>query len=164
MPKLQIIVDILAPSDAINIRFEGKNPFAGFAMFPRVIRDVMKITGKDTFETDVRWDVSGGDNKSFYGMWMGIRTEDRWTKTRIRTLGQGEQSSKTKEGWVTFEIKGTINTDYNYATFVQRAFWNVFEKTFYHKQRRAYTEFAKDNIFDVRDRVLRTLNIERDIG
>lgn len=159
--KIHIIDDILAPSDKVVIRYKGPNPFAAFAMFPRLIRDVMKVTGKDTFETDVRWD-SSEDPRGFYGMWYAKRTEDNWTFTRIRAIAQGAQSLKDKEGWLYLELKGTVETRHEYSNFVQRSFWWFYNRTFYYHQRRKYIDFAKDNIFQIRDRVLRTLQIERE--
>lgn len=159
--KITIIDDILAPSDKCIVRYKGPNPFVAFAMFPRVIRDVMKVTGKDTFETDVRWD-SSEDPRGFYGMWYCKRGEDTWTKTQIRAIAQGAQSLKDKEGWLYLELKGNVITSYDYTNFVQRSFWWFYNRTFYYKQRRKYIDFAKDDIFRIRDRVLRALHIERE--
>lgn len=161
MPKISVIDDILAPSDKIIIRYKGANPFAAFAMFPRVIRDMMKVTGKDTFETDVRWD-SSEDPRGFYGMWYCKRREDRWTTTIIRAIVQGTMGLKEKQGTLYVELKGTVTTSYEFSSFIQRSFWWFYNRSFYYKQRRRYIDYAKDDIFRIRDRVLRTLQIERE--
>lgn len=159
--SISIIDDILAPSDKIIIRYRGPNPFVAFAMFPRVIRDVMKVTGKDTFETDVRWD-STEDPRPFYGMWFCRRQEDGWTRTVIRAIAQGAQGLKDKEGWLYVELKGSVTTRYEFNNFMQRSFWWFYNRTFYYHQRRKYIDFARDDIFRIRDRVLRALQIERE--
>lgn len=158
MAKLKIVDDILAPHDTVKIKFEGKEPFLAMAQTPYQLRRVMKIPGKDLLETDVRWDISG-DPRDFYGMWMGKRSEDRWTTTKIRIIIQGKQNSKDKTGQVEIEFKGTMETEYEYSNFIQRTFWFFYNRTFYHKQRQAYLELAKDNIFDLRDIFMDMFNI-----
>jgi hypothetical protein len=152
MPEIKIAEDILAPSDTLKVKFEGKNPFLAVAMATDMLKSVMKITGKDVLETDVRWDVTG-KIPTFFGKWMGKRPDDRWTKTFIRILIQGEQNSQDKTGWVEVRFKGWVETKYEYSNFIQRSFWWFFNKTFYHKQRQQYLEMAKDNIFEMRDKL-----------
>ena len=159
MGKIVIIDDILAPSDTLKVKFEGKNPFVAVAMAPSLLKDVMKLTGKDTLETDVRWDVTGKD-AGFFGKWMGRRPDDNWTTTKIRLLIQGEQNSQDKTGWVEVRIKGIVETTYEYSNFIQRSFWWFFNRTFYHKQRQAYIEYAKDNMYTMRDRLKRAFGLE----
>lgn len=156
---VQLIDDILAPRDTILVKFQGKNPFLPVNMSPGLLRNVMKISSKDIMETDIRWDATG-ENRSFYGKWMGKRGEDRWTVTWIRIVLQGEQHAKEKTGWVNIEIKGTIRTNFDYTNFVQRVFWWLYNRAFYYKQRRMYAEMAKDNIFEIRDAFQKALGIE----
>ncbi len=136
MGKIRIIEDILAPTDTLKIRFEGKNPFSATVVVPNMLRYLLKVSAKDILETDIRWDNLGGAKKEFYGRWMGKRTEDQWSATRIRVLIQGAQDSTDKTGWCRIELKGTINTDYDYTNFLQRALWWIYNYTFYYKQRR----------------------------
>jgi len=159
--ELKIIDDILAPSDTLKIRYEGKNPFLVATLVPKLIRDVMKIPGKDLFESDIRWDVSS-EPRSFYGQWMGQRTEDRWSKSRIRVIVQGEQHSKEKIGWALIEIKGTVETSYTFSNFLQRSFWWFYNYSFYYKQRRAYIDFSTDNIYKIREEIMSALGINKE--
>lgn len=152
MGEIIIIDDILAPMDTLILKFEGKNPFAAVAMARDLLRDMMKIQTKDILETDIRWDTSG-KIPNFYGKWMGKRAEDRWTRTNIRLIMQGEQNSQDKTGWVEVRFKGWIETKYQYSNFIQRTFWWFFNYTFYHRQRQLYLEYAKDNIYDIRDKL-----------
>ncbi len=155
MPEINIIDDILAPSDRIKIRYEGSNPSALLGMVPDMIKSIMKIPGKDLLETDIRWDVTDG---SFYGMWMGKRTEDRWTTTYLRVIVQGVQN-KEGTGWFVIEIKGQIETKYEYSNFIQRSFWWFYNHGFYYRQRRNYLEFNKDDIYDMKDFILTKFKI-----
>ena len=149
-PSLNIIDDIIAPSDRMKVKFSGSNPASMLGMVPGIIKDTMKIPGKDLLETDIRWDVTDG---SFYGVWMGKRTEDRWTVTYIRVILQGVQN---KEGFGNFtvEIKGTVETKYDFANFIQRGFWWFYNYSFYYKQRRKYLESGKDDIYDMRSFII----------
>ena len=56
--KLKFQDEIQAPSGELYVKYSGKEPFKAMAMTPKMIRDVMKIPGKDLFELDVRWDIS----------------------------------------------------------------------------------------------------------
>lgn len=161
MHSIEIIDDIMAPADFILINFRGKNPFIVCGMIPGLIKDVMRITGKDVWETDIRWDITA-DPRPFYGVWKGKRKEDKWTETFIRVVAQGEQTSKDKTGWIRVELKGTIETKYNYTNFIQKSFWWFFNYMFYFKQRRRYIDWANDNIMIMREKITRQLGIYRE--
>ena len=161
MPRIQIIDDIMAPSDVIKINFKGAYPFKVVTMVPTMLRDVMKITGVDLFERDIRWDFTQ-EAKAFYGYWIGRRKEDRWSTTFVIAIVQGEQSSKDKSGWVDIQLKGTVNTKYDYTNFIQKSFWWFYNLMFYYSQRRNYIEYAKDNIFKMRDILTKALGVPRE--
>ncbi len=161
MPKITIVDDILAPSEVIRINFRGSYPFKVVTMVPTMLRDVMKITGVDLFERDVRWDFSN-DPRAFYGYWIGKRGEDRWTTTYVTVIVQGEQSSRDKTGSVTIQLKGTVQTRYDYTNFIQKSFWWFYSLMFYYKQRRNYIEYAKDNVYKMRDILTRALGVPRE--
>lgn len=158
MAKISIIDDIQSPTDTTRFNFEGRNPFRVFDMSRSLLKDVMKISSKDILETDVRWDVFA-DPRAFYGVWMGKRAEDRWTKTYIRILLQGEISMKTRTGWLDARFKGTVNTDYEYTNFIQKGFWWHYNRFFYYGQRRKYIDYANDNIRDIKRKMQEALGI-----
>ncbi len=160
MPKIEIIDDILAPSEMIRIKFKGKNPFAVCTLFPGLFKDVMRISGVDLRENDIRWDITA-DPREFYGMWQGKRKEDRWTTSFIRVVAQGAQSSKDKTGWLDLQLKGYVRTKYEYSNFLQKSFWWFFNYMFYYKQRRNYIDFSKDNIYRLKEIIERTLGTEK---
>ena len=81
MPEVSIVDDLLAPLEYITINYKGKNPFSVCTMVPGLLRDIMKVTGQDIFESDMRWDITA-DNRDFFAVWWGKRGEDSWTTTR----------------------------------------------------------------------------------
>ncbi len=161
MARIRIIDDIMAPSESIRINFKGEYPFKVVPMIPTLLRDVMKITGVDIYERDVRWDFSV-EPKPFYGYWIGRRREDRWSLAFVIVIVQGEQSSKDKTGWVNILIKGTLQTNYEYTNFIQKSFWWFYNLMFYFKQRRNYIDYAKDDVYKMRDILTRTLGVPRE--
>lgn len=158
LDKLKVIDDLIAPSDRAKVRYTGPNPAAIMGIVPDMIKTVMKIPGKDLLETDIRWDITDG---SFYGVWMGKRTEDQWTTTFIRVITQGVQN-KDDTGWFTIEIKGTLETRYQFSNFAQRSFWWFYNYGFYYKQRRGYLENGKDDIMDMKEFLLGKFKIAQE--
>ena len=82
MVKVRWVDDVYAPFEW-TIRIRGVKPWRLAEMTPELIRRAMKITGKDVFEHDIRYDVSV-EPRTFYGFWEGRRSEDFWTRTIIR--------------------------------------------------------------------------------
>lgn len=160
-PSLSVQDDILSPADSMRVNFKGKHPFAVCEKFIDYLRDVMKISRKDIVETDLRWDITS-DPRTFYGWWAGTRKEDNWTRTNIRIIAQGSQSSKDFRGDIRITIKGTITTGYQYSNFIQRSFWWFFNYMFYYNNRRRYFELAKDNINEIREAILRQFEIYKE--
>jgi hypothetical protein len=161
MPEIKIVDDLLAPREYLEIKFQGKEPFNVCTLFMRLLIEVMKISGKDVYETDIRWDVTE-DPRTFFGVWWGKRDEDRWTKTRIKIRAQGGQSSKDKTGWINIMMKGWVETEYQYTNFIQKSFWWFFNYMFYFKQRRKYIDFGKDNIYKLKERITDILGISKE--
>ncbi len=161
MSEINIVDDILAPSEVITMNFRGQYPFKVVTMVPMMLRDVMKISGVDIFERDIRWDFNV-DPRDFYGYWVGRRSEDRWTTTFVLVIIQGAQASKDKTGWVNIRIKGTVQTHYQYSNFLQKSFWWFYNLMFYYKQRRQYIEWSKDNIYKMREVLTKALGIPRE--
>lgn len=161
MPEITIIDDLLAPQDYITINYKGRNPFIVCTMFLNIMRDILKVSSIDLYENDVRWDITD-DPRTFYGVWFGKRSEDRWTTTRIKIRAQGSQSSNDKMGHISIMIKGWLETKYEYANFIQKSFWWFYNYMFYYKQRRKMIDFSKDNIFAIREKVTEILGISRE--
>ncbi len=159
MPKLKIIDDLMAPSDTAKVTFKGMNPANVLGMIPELLKNTMKISSKDILETDMRWDVTN-EVITYYGVWMGKRTEDRWSKTLIRVIIQGDQHSKEKNGSFSLQIKGTLETEYEYSNFFQRWFWWVYSYRFYHEQRRKYLDEGKTDILDMKEEIMSRFGIE----
>jgi hypothetical protein len=158
MPNLNIRDDLMAPSDTVKINYRGPNPAGILGLMPDLIRNTMKISSKDLFETDLRWDNSS-ENNTFYAMWMGKRTEDNWSKTFIRAVAQGTQNAKDKTGDFNLQLKGWLATKYDYSNFFQRGFWFIYNYKFYHEQRRKYIDNGKDDILEMKSIVLSKFRI-----
>ncbi len=155
---LSFVDDLMAPSNVAKIKTKCKNPAAIMNVAGKLIRDIMKITGKDIFELDVKWDATG-ENRTFYGIWTGKRKEDAWTVTNIRIIAQGEQTTTDLMGSVEVKIDGTLKTSYNYNNFIDKTFWFIFSRMFYDKQRQAYLEFGKDNQMKIKEKVMKMYGI-----
>lgn len=159
MPELNIKDDLMAPHDAIKVVFKGPNPAGILNLVPDLIKNTMKISSKDLFETDLKWDVSS-ENNTFYAMWMGKRTEDAWSKTFIRAVVLGNQNAKDKTGDFSLQLKGWLETAYDYNNFFQRGFWYIYNYKFYHEQRRKYIDAGKDDILEIKSIVQSKFKIE----
>lgn len=158
MPKITIEDEILAPSNKMVLAFKGKNPFIVCKVMRGILLDVLKISTKDIYEKVVRWDVTT-DPRGFYLRMFANHEEDRWTDTRFKITVYGAQSPADKTGWVKIVLEGRVITDFEYANFLQRALWFLYERMFYYKQRRAYLEQAKQFIMDIRKELLSALKI-----
>ncbi|MFC2143631.1 hypothetical protein ACFLQN_04505 [Candidatus Aenigmatarchaeota archaeon] len=160
MGELKIVDEVPSPSGILEIKYKGTNTFKAMAVAPKVLRAVMKIPGKDLFEFDVRWDTSV-DPREFYGVWMGKRTEDRWTATKIKIFIQGNQGVKDKFGYVRIELRGHLETNYKFSNFIQRSFWWFYNYGFYYGQRRRYLDFARDNMQELKENFQQVLGIAK---
>lgn len=151
---LTFVDDLMAPTNTIKIKAKCKNPASIIGAAGKLLRDVMKITGKDVFELNVKWDATG-ENRTFYGIWSGKRKEDTWTTTVIRIIAQGEQTTTDLIGSVEVKIDGAITTKYNYTNFIDKSFWYLFSRIFYDKQRQAYLAFGKDNQLRMKEKIMK---------
>ncbi|MCX6815788.1 MAG: hypothetical protein NT120_02970 [Candidatus Aenigmarchaeota archaeon] len=158
MSKFTVVDDLLAPADTIVVRFQGKNPFAAASMVPGMLRQVLQVTSKDVLETEIKWDATR-ETREFFGKWMGKRKEDFWTKTIAEVIIQGEQESKEKTGWCRIQLRGVVQTEYEFTNPFQKPFWLLYNKYFYSKQRRAYIEQGKDFLYKMRNIFQNTLGI-----
>lgn len=161
MPEILIVDDTLAPQDFVSINYQGREPYAVCTKIPRWLVDTWKISGKDVFELDIRWDVTS-EPRTFYGYWRARKEYDRWTLARVKVRAQGAQSSKDRTGWLNIVIDGFIETKYEYTNFIQKSFWWFYNYLFYYKQRRNYIDFEKDTILALREKILRTLGTFRE--
>jgi hypothetical protein len=152
--------DVLAPAAGIKIEFQGKNPTWILGAATRLLRDTMKVSSVNLREDEIRWDVTG-DPKSFYGIWRCYRGEDRWCKSWIKITAQGT-SNREGFGEVGIKLEGWIETDYEYGNPISVWLWNLWNYIFYWKQRRAYIDFVKDEIMEIREKILRAYGIARE--
>jgi hypothetical protein len=157
--ELSFAEDVLSPASELIVEYTGKEPFWVMNAAGRLMRDVMKITTVQLREDEVRWDTTG-DTKDFYGIFRAYRTEDAWSKTLVRIIVQGD-IGKDRTGYVKIKIKGILNTKFEYPTPIHKWLWEIWNYTFYYKQRRAYIDFAKDDIMTIREKILEAYGIAR---
>lgn len=157
--KLDFTEEALAPMTDLVVEFSGLDSFKIMPVASRLMRDVMKITTVQLREDVIRWDTTG-ENREFYGIFRGFRTEDQWTKSIMRIVVQGEMG-KDRMGWVRIKIKGAIKTSVESPTPLHKWLWNIWNYTFYYKQRRAYIDALKDDILAVREKILEMYGIAR---
>jgi len=156
--ELRFDDDILHPRNKITLSFKGKNPYLPCQIIVDLARDILKISAKDVFIKDLRWDATS-DPRSFYGVWYFRHEEDRWTDTMLKVTMQGEQSATDKTGWIKIDLEGKVSTKFEYSNFLQKALWFLFNRSFYYRQRRAYLEQGKEFIYKLREEILSALNI-----
>ena len=159
MSKIEIEDDILQPLDELRVNFSGQNPFSICKAFETLLKKVLKISSSGVSEPDIRWD-STDDDRTFYGVWLGVKYYDRWTKTRIKVIAQGNQG-KDGSGEIKIIIKGTLLTTYEYSNFVQKSFWWFYNMGFYYSQRRGYLSVTRDNIQQLKTEIQKFLDIYR---
>ena len=157
MGEISYTEDILSPREEIFITYTGKNPFLICTIIMPILRDTLKVTASNLREDKIRW-VDIGDVRGFFGVWRGYRGEDKWTETMIKVWADGNQD-KEKFGTVKIKIKGFLKTEFKYSTPLSRGLWIMFNYTFYWRQRRAYLDFSRDNIFKMKEEILSAYNI-----
>ena len=64
-------------------------------------------------------------------------------------------------GKIRIEFYGYIETEYNYANFLQRALWLLYNRIFYYKERRMYIERGKEWLFKLRERIMSAIKMPK---
>ena len=158
--KISFHEDVLAPSAVLIIEFSGKNPVWILGKAVKLLRDTMKVSTVNTREDDIKWDITNPEKKSFYGFWRCNRGEDNWSKTWLKIVAQGDVN---REGYGSVKIKleGWIDTKVEFGSPISRWLWMLWNYTFYWKQRRAYVDFAKDEIYQMKAKIQEAYGIAR---
>ncbi|MBI4018610.1 MAG: hypothetical protein HY368_03300 [Candidatus Aenigmarchaeota archaeon] len=160
MPEVVWVDDFYYPSEW-TIRIRTRKPFQLVEMVPDLIRRMMKVTSKDVYEHDVRYDITV-DPRTFYGFWEGRRQDDKWTRTTLRITVQGEQASTDAMGTAHVRFRGTVTTRYPYNNFIQRTFWWFYNRFFYYRQKRQYIFRIRDEVFQIKERMLKTFGVSEE--
>ena len=160
MPEIKFIDEVLAPTEEFTISYKGRNPFLIMTVILPLLREILKVSSTNLFEDDVRWD-SFAEPKTFYGMWRGYMPGDRWTRTLIRVFAQGTKD-KENYGDVTIRIRGYLITKFEYNYSISKAWWLLYNYSFYWRQRRAYLDYARDMIHKLKEEIQAAYNILRE--
>ncbi len=153
MESLKFTDDLLAPKSKLKFEIKGKEPFKVVKMMPSIIKYILRITSTDLFSPVLKWDASG-ETREFYAEISGEPKKDKWSKVIVKAKVRGTQNHKTKEGKVTVELKGVLQTEYTYSIFIQRLFWLLYNKYFYYEQRRRYLAGGRKDIETIKTEVL----------
>lgn len=156
--KIKISDDLLAPSSKYVTKFQGQNPFSVVKMLPRTVKNILHISSKDFWEEDIRWDITE-DPREFFAILKSRKAMDKWSTINLKFTIRGHQSSKDGSGDLEIEVEGTLDTEYNYTNFIQRALWWAYNRMFYYKQRRMYIDEGADFCKQIREAIQTTLNI-----
>jgi len=155
--------DLLAPKGIKVLEFKGPNPFGFYKEIPNIMQLMFEVKGKDTFETDFRWDITS-DPRPFFIKTHIQKKFDGFTGIIVALKIQGKQpSDPTKNGDVRIEISGTIETKYPANTVFQKIFLRPFiylyYYTFYNKVRMQYFAYANRRIERLEDELRASFNL-----
>ncbi len=159
MGKYSIEDIVLAPREELTIEYTGYDPFLICTIARNLIRDILKVSGSSIREDDIRWDKVDPNSRWFYGVWRGIREEDKWTSMWIRIAAEGSFNVKDRVGSVKIQLRAHMYTEFEFNNPISESFWKVFNYLFYWKHRRQYLEHQKDiaNIF--KEQILKAYGI-----
>jgi hypothetical protein len=160
MPSISIVDDLLYPRDKIEIKFSGENVASICNLIRPILESVLQVEAKDTYERLLKWD-STSNPRSFYNEWTTNKEEDKWTVYSFKIIIKGSQDINTRKGNVTIEIYSWLKTSYEYSNFIQRFLWILYNRVFYYKRRREYMERGKWLTFQLRDEIMKALNIPK---
>jgi hypothetical protein len=160
MPSISIVDDLLYPRDKIEIKFSGENVASICNLIRPILERVLQVEAKDTYERLLKWD-STSNPRSFYNEWTTNKEEDKWTVYSFKIIIKGSQDINTRKGNVTIEIYSWLKTSYEYSNFIQRFLWILYNRVFYYKRRREYMERGKWLTFQLRDEIMKALNIPK---
>ena len=160
MQSIKIIDGVFAPYERIVLNFKGYEPVKVCGMIRSTFESILQVETKDMFERLFKWDITD-DPRSFYNFWTVNKELDKWSTFVVKVVIQGEQHTKTKMGKIRIEFYGYIETEYNYANFLQRALWLLYNRIFYYKERRMYIERGKEWLFKLRERIMSAIKMPK---
>ena len=150
---------VLSPREELVIEYSGHNPFLICTFARSLLRDLLKVSGSSLREDDRRWDFSDPNSRWFYGVWRGVKDEDKWTKIWFRIAAEGKFNVKDKMGSVKIQLRAHMYTNFPYGNPVTASLWKLFNFFYYNKQRRQYIEFHKDLINLMKEQILKAYGI-----
>lgn len=141
MPTIEYTDSLNAPKESVVINADTKNPTAFYNTIRKRMQILLETNSPNIYEDKFKWDATDG---SFFGMWKGIRKEDRWTELQINIKSWGVlRFDEERTGKIRVEIKGLLKTKVEYWHSIQKALWWFYCFIFYNEQRRKYFERGK---------------------
>ncbi len=153
LKKLKFVDEVLAPSWAIKIKYEGPTPSAAIDIIKEIAKRRFRVSSKFWFEDKFLF-VDIGDTYTLDATWSAKNKLDRYTKYNFKLQFEMNEGKKTKSGSFMLAIKPSIETSFSYGNFLQRLFYRIFMKMFYYEQRRKYIEDLKQWVQDFKTDLL----------
>lgn len=159
MGKIIIKDDCLAPGRYMYLDYHGKNPFEIVKKIGDNIAEHFHVTSSQWGEDDFRWDNSSDPVTFFVRFWVRKPIGGKTTNILFRIKLQGQESQTTKEGMLTLEIVGRVETTFNARNIFLRTFWWIYSYLFFDRRRRNYIEVCKDFLMGFRRMVKEHYNM-----
>jgi len=163
--KYVIFDYVLAPEDKIKIEYTGANPFRIYLMLPKWLQTFFHGRGKNIFENDFKWDVTGDPREFYFQLMYGDDKFDRFTKFEIKIRAFGMQPSDPNDpnGRIYIEIKGEMTTTFNFNNRFQKAigmpFVWAYHRLIYQNTRRRYMQILREGIHKLNDAIRTELGV-----
>ncbi len=155
--KIAIRTDVLAPERKYVREFKVHHPSKiMLGVMNELLKDVFEVKSSDVWEDSVKWDVGGGENVDFYGIWRVRFKCDMRTILWTKIIAQGKMNLKDKMGSVTVSIIPVLETDLKYGDWLERLLQEINYKSFYKERLQAHIKESKRKI-DLLDSKIRDL-------
>ncbi len=153
LKKIKYVDEVLAPSWAIKIKYEGQTPSAAIDILKEIAKRRFRISSKFWFEDKFLF-VDVGDDYELDATWSAKNKLDRYTKYSFKIEFSMKEGKKSRMGSFTLALKPSMETSFSYGNFLQRIFYTIFMRMFYYKQRRKYMETLKEWALDFKKDML----------
>jgi len=158
--------DCLAPRAALDITFQGKNPFLVYKNAKEILRKIFEVEMIDYWERDFRWDVSSDPREFFVRIYVNKGVDAR-TKILAEVVMQGAQPSDlNKDGKVRILINAKLITKFELNSVIQKSpiykgmLW-LYTKIFYGNVRRGYFRLCEDYLIRIQNDFKDVLNMQK---
>ncbi|MFQ6020611.1 MAG: hypothetical protein ACE5J4_01160 [Candidatus Aenigmatarchaeota archaeon] len=158
MREIEYKADLLAPLHEKILEFSCIHPSRILEVLPEFIKEDFRVTSTKFWEDEIKWDVTK-EPIEFFGSWRGRDPKDERTDIWVFATAQGEQTLKTKEGWVIIKLRGIITSKFPYSWR-----WGIhwaYMRLYYSKQRRWYMKEGRERLDMLEDRIRKYFEVLR---
>jgi hypothetical protein len=143
--KRKVEADVFSPEVWKVLNLTGNNPAALIQASPKIIREVLRLSGTKLYEDHIKWDITS-DPTMFYGIWRGFQDKDSYTRLEAWVVIEGTQSVKEKTGTVQVRLRGILKTGYEFKSPLDPVLFWWYMRRFYAELRRNYMSEALMNM------------------